>query len=120
MSRPVPSLWGVYLARFPAQIFRGGRLRRQIRPVAVVSDASGGKVSVVPLSGREGRKDRSAHIQISGCGRRKHSWALCELVTTLSTKNLAVRLGTITEPYDRYAIRHALAEHLGIPEITNW
>lgn len=48
------------------------------------------------------------------------SRGLGEIVTTLTCDRLVHRIGYLSEPFDRFALRHALAVHLGLSEAENF
>ena len=86
------------------------------RPVVVISPGEGDDcpVTVVPLTSNRETTQLPTHVLLSGQGLDYISRALCERVTTIPRQILIRRIGQIFEPYDRFALRHALAIHLGL------
>lgn len=85
------------------------------RPVIVVgTDEESGLVTVVPLSSQLTYPQKHSHALISGQGLDVTSRALCEHTTTLTHQALLRRIGILSDPFDRFALRRALAVHLGL------
>lgn len=86
------------------------------RPVVVISagEGSDAPVTVIPLTSNREKTQLPTHVLLSGQGLDHISRALCEQVTTIPKTMLTRRVGQIYEPYDRFALRHALAVHLGL------
>ena len=83
------------------------------RPVIVVG-ADEGLITVVPLSSQLTYPQKHSHALISGQGLDITSRALCEHISTLPRHKLLRRIGYLYELYDRFALRRALAVHLGL------
>ena len=86
------------------------------RPVVVISSREGddSPVTVIPLTSNRETTQLPTHVLLSGQGLDYISRALCERGTTIPRPILIRRIGQISEPYDRFALRHALAIHLGL------
>ena len=77
-------------------------------------------VTIVPCTEDLCFRQRQTHVLLQGQGLRQESRALCERIMTVDKSQLRRKLGEVTEPYDRFAIRRALSVHLGIPEVWEW
>ena len=91
--------------------------RHDRRPVIVVSQEDGtDTVTVVPLTSNRESTQLPTHILLSEQGLDCTSRALCEMVKSVRRGTLIRRIGCVYKPYDRFALRHALAVHLGLRE----
>ena len=89
--------------------------RHDCRPVIVISqEGDTDTVTVIPLTSDRESTQLPTHVLISEQGLDHTSRALCEKVKTIRRKTLIRRIGCVYEPYDRFALRHALAVHLGL------
>ncbi len=87
------------------------------RPVVIVgTNEEYGQVTVVPLTSKLCYRQKPTHILIEGQGLLSASRGLGELVTTLPSTRLVHCIGLVTDSFDRLALRHALAVHLGLSE----
>ena len=85
------------------------------RPVIVISqEGDTDAVTVIPLTSDRESPQLPTHVLISEQGLDHTSRALCEKVKTIRRKTLIRRIGCVYEPYDRFALRHALAIYLGL------
>ena len=102
----------LWLAKLPLSCDTHRHIRR---PVVIVSEPTdGGWVSVVPCTTDLIRAQRSTHVLLQEQGLHKDSRALCERVQTVQCTCLVRRIGTVYQPFDRYALHHALASHFGL------
>ena len=90
----------------------GAHVRRPVIVVSTENDLE--TVTIVPLTSDRNATQLATHVLISGQGLDRISRALCEQVMTVSRNALIFRIGCVYEPYDRFALRHALAVHLGL------
>lgn len=89
--------------------------RHDCRPVIVISqEGDTDAVTVIPLTSDRESTQLPTHVLVSEQGLDHTSRALCEKVKTIRRKTLIRRIGCVYEPYDRFALRHALAVHLGL------
>lgn len=92
---------------------QGGR-----RPVIVVSNEVANKyspiVSVIPLTSKVRKRRLPTHVSLCVAGLPVRSLALCEQLTVIDKRQLANRVGTISDPFDRDAINRAMAVQLGM------
>ena len=98
--------------------FIGDRMKAGVRPVIIV-DAEADKVedkmvTVVPCTTNLRFPQRPTHVLLQGQGLEEDSRVLCERIMTVDKRILQYRIGEVWRPYDRYAIRHALAVHMGL------
>ncbi len=108
----VPRRYEIWTMTFPENASIHG-----CRPVIIVGvDDEYSLVTVVPLTSKLCYRQKSSHILVEGRPLACTSRGLCELVTTLPYHCLVRRIGYLTEPFDRYALRHALSVHLGLDE----
>ena len=85
------------------------------RPVIILStEEDANTITVIPLTSNRESTQLPTHVLLSEQGLDRTSRALCERVTTIHKAELIRRIGCIYEPYDRFALRHALAVHLGL------
>ena len=88
------------------------------RPVVIVSNNSANDhspvITVIPLTSRLHKCHLPTHVYLEGQGLEHGSIALCEQVMALGKIHLLRRIGVVYKPFDRVALRHALAIHLGI------
>lgn len=98
--------------------------RHGCRPVIIVSiEEDAEYVTVVPLTSNRESTQFPSHVLIAEQGLDHISRALCEQVRTIGKETLMRRIGYVYQPFDRFAIRHALAIHLGLcteEENTAW
>ncbi len=114
-SAGFPQRYEIWTASFP----EGGAIQN-CRPVIIVgTNEEYRQVTVVPMSSRLCYRQKSTHVLVEGQGLNKEGRALGELVTTLPSWRLGHRIGYLSEPFDRYALRHALSIHLGLSETEN-
>lgn len=92
-------------------------LKSGCRPVVLVSDSNHetSSISVVPLT-----KDRSSlqlptHVLLCSRYLEHPCRALCEQILTLEKSRLMCRIGSVEDPYDRFALNRAIALHLNLP-----
>lgn len=85
------------------------------RPVVIVGrDEQGGLVTIVPFSTELSYPQKPSHFLACGQGLDLVSRGLAEHVTTLPRRLLLRRIGYLSKPFDRLALQHALAVHLGL------
>ena len=102
----------LWLAKLPHSCDTHSRIRR---PVVIVSEPTdGGWVSVVPCTTDLIRAQRPTHVLLQEQGLDRDSRALCERVQTVRDSCLVRRIGYVHQPFDRYALHHALACHFGL------
>ena len=89
------------------------------RPVIVIGTDED-LITVVPLSSQLTYPKKHSHALISGQGLDVTSRTLCEHISTLPRRVLLRRIGYLYEPYDRFALRRALAVHLGLLREENY
>ncbi len=112
----IPQRYEIWTASFPD----GGAIR-SCRPAIVVgTNAECGQVTVIPMTDKLCYKQKVTHVLVEGQGLQNTGRALGEIVTTLPCSCLVRRIGYISEAFDRFAIRHALAMHLGLSETENY
>ncbi len=111
----VPRRYEIWTMTFPEDASIRG-----CRPVIIVGvDDEYSLVTVVPMTSKLCYRQKSTHILVEGRPLDCTSRGLCELVTTLSKSYLVRRIGYLSEPFDRFALRHALSVHLGLSETEN-
>ena len=112
----------IWLANIPICI--GGAMNSGQLPVIIVAaepDRIGDPmVTIVPCATDLCARQRKTHVQLQECGLLPNSCVCCEHIMTVDKTLLWWKLGEVTDPYERYSIRHALACHLGIPEVWEW
>ena len=102
----------IWLARLPKGCERHLRVRR---PVVLVSEPTAeGWVSVVPCTSNLTDAQQPTHVLLQEQGLDRDSRALCERVQTVQDSCLVRRIGYVHQPFDRYALHHALACHFGL------
>ena len=107
-----PRRYEIWTMSFPAEAAIHG-----CRPVIIAgTNEDYGMVTVVPLTSKLCYRQKSTHFLVTGQGLVNVSRGLGELVTTLPNSCLVRRIGYLSEPFDRFALRHALAVHLGLSE----
>lgn len=112
-----PQIWDICIAQFPLL----GKKTYARRPVVVVgAEAIHGRVTVVPLSARLDVPQLATHIYLEDDCLARPSRTLCEFVSTIPVSDLLRHIGRVDIPFTRYAIRHALAVHLDLPELSLW
>lgn len=86
------------------------------RPVIVLSDdAESRTVTVIPLTSDRESTQLATHIILSGHGPcRARARALCEQLRTVRRNTLIRCMGYVHEPFERLALAHATAAHLGL------
>lgn len=90
---------------------------RRCRPAIIVgTNVECGQVTVIPMTTKLCYKQKKTRVLVEGQGLKETDRALGELVTTLPSCCLSHRIGYLSEPFDRFALRHALAMHLGLSE----
>ncbi len=108
----IPQRYEIWTASFP----KGGAIQN-CRPVIIVgTNEEYRQVTVIPMTSRLCYRQKSTHVLVEGQGLLSPGRALGEIVTTLPCSCLVRRIGCLTEPFDRCALRHALATHLGLSE----
>ena len=94
--------------QFPSQ--KCGR-----RPVVIVSGDSAYAdlpfISVVPLTKDLTSQQLPTHVLLCSHCLHHPSRALCEQIQTLNKSCLRRRIGSVDDPYDRFALNWALAVH---------
>ena len=109
-----PKRYEIWTALFPDEAVIHG-----CRPVIIAgTNEDYGYVTIVPLTSKLCYKQKTTHILVDGYGLISTSRGLGELVTTLPGSCLVRRIGYLSQPFDRYALRHALAVHLGLSEFS--
>lgn len=115
-SAGFPQRYEIWTASFP----EGGAIQN-CRPVIIVgTNEEYGQVTVIPMTSRLCYRQKSTHVLVEGQGLNEAGRALGELVTTLPNWRLRHRIGYLSDPFDRYALRHALAMHLGLSEADSF
>lgn len=85
------------------------------RPVIVLSDGAENRiVTVIPLTSDRESTQLATHIILSGHGLAVPSRALCEQLRTVRRNTLIRCMGYVHEPFERLALAHAAAAHLGL------
>ena len=116
VSAEAPQRYEIWTASFP----EGGAIG-SCRPAIIVgTNEDCGQVTVIPMTTKLCYKQKKTHVLVEGQGLTETSRALGELVTTLPDSRLARRIGYLSDPFDRFAVRHALAVHLGLSEAENY
>ena len=91
-------------------------------PVVIVSDPNLDtptfSVSVVPLTEDRTAVQLPTHVLLCSQYLEHPNRALCEQVTTVDKARLLHCLGSIVDPYDRFALNRALAIHLNLTLTT--
>ena len=110
-------IWTADMPRNPASSCKSGR-----RPVIIISaDERYTKlpfVSIVPLTKDLTMTQLPSHVLLCSRYLDQPSRALCEQITTLDKSCLHRRIGYVEDPYDRFAIKRALAAHLNLTLTT--
>ena len=110
----------LWLADLPAV---PGHVKHGVRPVLVVSNddfnASSPTLTVVPLTSQRRTLTQPTHVCLRGYGLSVISVAQCEQVMTLDRSCFIRQLGRVANGWDRLAIQHGLARHLGIALCVN-
>jgi len=105
-------------------VFIGGRIEAGPRPVVVVASEPGREddkmVTIAPCTTDLCSRQRATHVLLQGQGLEKECRVLCECVTTVDKRLFLWQIGEVTDPYDRYAIRHGLSVHLALPGEWEW
>lgn len=97
--------------------FRDDDVIHRCRPAIVVGvNEEFGDVTVVPLTSKLCYRQKPTHVLVNEQGLEITSRGLCELVVSVPGCRLLKRIGRLSDPFDRYALRHALAVHLGLNE----
>ena len=87
------------------------------RPSIIVgTNPDSDMVTVVPLTSQLCYRQKSTHLLVEGHGLEQTSRGLCEFVVTVPASRLRRQIGYLSDSFDRYALRHALAVHLGLTE----
>lgn len=116
VSLELPRRYEIWTASFPE-----GSVIRRCRPVVIVgTNEDCGQVTVIPMTSKLCYKQKKTHVLVEGQGLNETGRALGELVTTLPNCCLSHRIGYLSDPFDRMALRHALAIHLGLSETENY
>ena len=69
---------------------------------------------VIPLTSDRESTQLATHIILSGHGLAVPSRALCEQLRTVRRNTLIRCMGYVHEPFERLALAHATAAHLGL------
>lgn len=100
-----------------------GHVKHGIRPVVIVSNddtnAASPILTVIPLTTQRRILTQPTHVCLHGYGLASISIAQCEQVMALDRTCLVRRMGKVSDWYDRLAIQHGLAKHLGIALCVN-
>jgi len=116
VSAEAPQRYEIWTVSFP----EGGAIG-SCRPAIIVgTNEDCGQVTVIPMTTKLCYKQKKTHVLVEGQGLTGAGRALGELVTSLPDSRLVRRIGYLSEPFDRFAVRHALATHLGLSEAENY
>lgn len=100
-----------------------GHVKHGTRPVVIVNNddtnAASPILTVVPLTTKRRMVTQATHVCLHGYGLTSTSIAQCEQVMALDRICLIRRMGQVNGWYDRLAIQHGLAKHLGIELCIN-
>ena len=106
----------IWFARLPMREdshVQGGR-----RPVIIVSNDAANKysptVTIVPLTSKVRKRCLPTHVSLCVAGLPVRSLALCEQLTVIDKRQLANRVGMVSDLDDRAAINRAMAVQLGM------
>lgn len=111
-----PHRYEIWTVSFPE-----GAVIRKCRPAVIVGvNEECGQVTVIPMTSKLCYKQKRTHVLVESQGLNEPGRALGELVMTLPQNCLARRIGYLSDPFDRCALRHALAVHLGLSEAENY
>ena len=111
----------IWIAQLPAR--KGCCTKCGCRPVVVVSEEAYEPlpyVSVIPLTKKLTAQQLPTHVLLCSRFLDRPSRALCEQVTTVEKTRLIRRIGYVEEPFDRFALRRALALHLNLMPVCEF
>ena len=111
----------IWIAQLPAR--KGCCTKCGRRPVVVISAeayATLSHVSVIPLTKNLTARQLPTHVLLCSRFLDRPSRALCEQVTTVEKPHLIRRIGYVEEPFDRFALRRALALHLNLMPVCEF
>ena len=110
----------IWLADLPTA--KDSSMKKGRRPVVIVSTdniyAELPYISVVPLTRDLTSQKLPSHVLLCSRCLDHPSRALCEQVMTLDKSRLRRRIGSVEDPYDRFALNRALAVHLNLTLTT--
>ncbi len=116
ISAELPQRYEIWTVSFPD----GGAIG-SCRPAIIVgTNEDCGQITVIPMTTKLCYKQKKTHVLVEGQGLTEAGRALGELVTTLPNNRLSRRIGYLSDPFDRFAVRHALATHLGLSEFESF
>lgn len=106
----------IWFAELP--FHEGSHVLRGPHPVIIVSNEIAYErstiLTVIPLTSKLKRLAMPTHVLICGQGLIRDSLALCEQIMTVDKSCLTLRIGYISNEFDRYALMHAIAVQLGM------
>lgn len=116
-----PNPFEIWIAQLPVR--KGCCTKCGCRPVVVVSEEAYEPlpyVSVIPLTKKLTAQQLPTHVLLCSRFLDRPSRALCEQVTTVEKTRLIRRIGYVEEPFDRFALRRALALHLNLMSVCEF
>ena len=106
----------IWTADMPKSV--GSFMKSGCRPVIIVSGDDGyadlSFVSVVPLTKDLTSRQLPSHVLLCSRYLDHPNRALCEQIMTVDKSCLRRRIGSVEDPYDRFALNRALAVHLNL------